>query len=154
MAAPRSSAWVAWAWRSQCGDGRPSRDAAAAAAYTRRRTCVEVRKPPPLREANTDASGGALSRMDTNSRSWQQDDARLAALAVGSHLAGIATFAQVAPGEMGNLIDTQASGVQQPQQDVVASRPCFLQKACVGELAAAPRRQTAGGRRLRTGCAP
>ena len=56
IGAPRSSAWLAWAWRSQWGDTAAAMPARLAAARTMRHTCVAVRAPP-WRERNTGASG-------------------------------------------------------------------------------------------------
>jgi hypothetical protein len=122
---------VAWAWRSQCGDGRSSRDAACSGG---------VHQAPHLGGGEKATSG---TRGEDRRVRWctvadrhqlaphgggQEDDARLATLTVGGHLAGVAAFAQVAPGQAGDLVDAQACCVQQPQQHVVSPRACFLNR--------------------------
>ena len=50
----------------------------------------------------------------------EQDGARLAALAEGGDLAGIAALLEVLPLEVTQFGDAQAAGVEQPEQDAVA----------------------------------
>jgi len=61
IGAPRSSAWLAWAWRNQRGDSAPERPARRAAASPIRNTCERWRWPPRW-ERKTGAAGPASPR--------------------------------------------------------------------------------------------
>jgi len=65
--APRSRAWLQWAWRSQWGETALGRPARIAAAFTIR--CTDMgSNAPPWRERKTGSSGPASPRSATSSR--------------------------------------------------------------------------------------
>jgi hypothetical protein len=66
MGAPRSRAWEAWAWRSQCGDTFNSTPARGAAFLTMRQMAESVSGRPFLREGNTVSSGFPAPRSFCN----------------------------------------------------------------------------------------
>jgi hypothetical protein len=65
--APRSRAWLQWAWLSQWGETALGRPARIAAAFTIR--CTDMgSSAPPWRERKTGSSGPASPRSATSSR--------------------------------------------------------------------------------------
>lgn len=58
MAASRSRAWVAWAWRSQCGDGAFVEGCSRGAGVHETAHLLVVRKPPRVREVKTGDTAG------------------------------------------------------------------------------------------------
>jgi hypothetical protein len=56
----------------------------------------------------------------------QQDDTCLATLAVGGHLAGVATFAR-SRRQVSDLVNAQSSGVQQAEEHIISPRAFLLE---------------------------
>ena len=76
IGAPRSRAWLAWAWRSQCGETARSMPARLAAWRTMRSTATVCRAAPCLRDRKTAVRHrrhrrGRVSRsLATDSGNW------------------------------------------------------------------------------------
>ena len=122
MGAPRSRAWEAWAWRSQCGETARSMPARSAARRTMRSTAT-VWRPPPFARAEDRilVFGSAAERgQKLGDRFGQLDGPGLGALAPDRNLGAVAVGLHVAPAQAADFADSHGGGVEQQQENTVA----------------------------------
>ena len=136
--APRSRAWLAWAWRKKWGETASGNPARRAKSFTTRHSCCRVSgradpSAPAFRERSTGPSGVTFAHLalavgveDGPRVGGQEHAARLAALAEERHLPRRSSSLQraldaVAPVEPREFRDPPAGGVEEPEREGVAA---------------------------------